>query len=40
MQKDSAPKDLSDAFDLMYFFVNADTLGDYISENPNYFITK
>ena len=40
MQKDSAPKDLSDAFDLMFFFVNADTLGDYISENPNYFITK
>ena len=40
MQKDSAPKDLLDAFDLMYFFVNADTLGDYISENPNYFITK
>ena len=40
MQKDSAPKDLSDAFDLMYFFVNADTLGEYTSENPNYFITK
>ena len=40
MQKDNAPKDLSDAFDLMYFFVNADTLSDYISDNPNYFITK
>ena len=40
MQKDSAPKDLSESFDLMYFFVNADTLGEYTSENPNYFITK
>lgn len=40
MQKDSAPKDLLDAFELMFFFVNADTLGDFISENPNYFITK
>ena len=40
MQKDNAPKNLSDAFDLMYFFLNADTLSDYISENPSYFITK
>lgn len=40
MQKNSAPKDLSDAFDMFYFFVNADTLEGYISENPNYFITK
>jgi len=40
MQKDSAPKNLSDAFDLMFFFVNADTLGEFISDNPNYFITK
>ena len=40
MQKNSAPKDLSEAFDLHYFFINADTLSDYIEANPNYFITK
>ena len=40
MQKNSAPKDLSEAFDLLYFFINADTLSDYIDANPNYFITK
>ena len=40
MQKNSVPKDLSDAFDLMYFFVNADTLENYTDENPGYFVTK
>ena len=40
LQKDSAPKDLSDAFDLFYFLITPDTLDEYISENPNYFITK
>lgn len=40
MQKDSAPKDLSEAFDLFYLLINPDTLDSYISDNPNYFITK
>ena len=40
MQKDSAPKDLSDAFNLMFFFVNPENLEEFISDNPNYFITK
>lgn len=40
MQKNTAPKDLSDAFDLFYYFINADTLESYISDNPNYFISK
>ena len=40
MQKDNAPKDLSEAFDLMYFFITPDSLSDYISDNPYYFITK
>ena len=40
MQKNRAPKDLSDAFDLFYFFINADTLEEYIADNPNYFISK
>ena len=40
MQKNTAPKDLSEAFDLFYYFVNPDTLESYISDNPNYFITK
>ena len=40
LQKDSAPKDLSDAFDLFYFLITPDTLDSYISDNPNYFITK
>lgn len=40
MQKDSAPKDLYEAFDYVYFFLNPDTLSDYVEANPNYFITK
>ena len=40
MQKDTAPKDLYEAFDYVYFFLNPDTLSDYVEANPNYFITK
>ena len=40
MQKDNAPKDLYEAFDYVYFFLNPDTLSEYIEANPNYFITK
>lgn len=40
MQKNSAPKDLSEAFDLFYVIINPDTLGDYISQNENYFVSK
>lgn len=40
MQKSSAPKNLSEAFDLFYFFINGDTISEYIEANPNYFITK
>ena len=40
LQKNSAPKDLSEAFDLSFYFINADTLDEYIAENPNYFVTK
>ena len=40
MQKDTAPKDLFEAFDYVYFFLNPDTLSDYVEANPNYFITK
>ena len=40
MQKNSAPKDLYDAFGLFYYFINADTLDSYIAENPNYFVAK
>ena len=40
MQKNSAPKDLYDAFGLFYFFINADTLDSYLAENPNYFVAK
>ena len=40
IQKNSAPKDLSEAFDLHYFLINGDTLSEYVSENPNYFVTK
>lgn len=40
MQKSTAPKDLSEAFDMFYYFVNPDTIESYISDNPNYFITK
>ena len=40
MQKNNAPKDLSEAFDLFYYLINPDTLGNYISENENYFVSK
>lgn len=40
MQKDNAPKDLSEAFDLMYFLIDPDTISDFISDNPNFFITQ
>ena len=40
MQKSTAPKDLSEAFDMFYYFVNPETIESYISDNPNYFITK
>lgn len=40
MQKNSAPKDLSKAFDLLYYLIDADTLSNFIEANPNYFITK
>lgn len=40
MQKDNAPKDLSEAFDLMYYFINPRTVASFISQNPYYFVTK
>ncbi len=40
MQKNSAPKDLSVAFDFFYYLICPDTLESYISNNENYFITK
>ena len=40
MQKNSAPKDLSEAFDYFYYLICPDTLESYISENASYFITK
>ena len=41
VMNDSAPKDLDKAFDINYFFVNADTLADFNSkENDQYFVTK
>jgi len=40
LKKNSAPKDLSKAFDLMYYFITPDTLSSFIADNPNYFITK
>ena len=40
MQKNTAPKDLSEAFDYFYYLICPDTLESYISENSSYFITK
>lgn len=40
MQKNTAPKDLSEAFDYFYYLICPDTLESYISENESYFITK
>ncbi len=40
MQKNSAPKDLSEAFDLFYVLINPDTLDSYVSQNENYFVSK
>ena len=40
MQKNTAPKDLSEAFDYFYYLICPDTLDSYISDNASYFITK
>jgi len=40
MEKDSAPKDPAAAFEMRYFFINPDTLSDFVSDNPDYFISK
>ena len=40
MEKDSAPKDPAAAFGMKFYFINPDTLSDFISENPDYFIAK
>lgn len=40
MEKDSVPKDPAAAFEMRYFFINPDTLSDFISDNPDYFISK
>ena len=40
MEKDSVPKDPSTAFGMRYFFINPDTISDFISDNPDYFISK
>lgn len=40
MQKDTVPKDLSEAFDMAYYFINPDTISEFIEENPAFFISK
>ena len=40
LQKNSAPKDLSEAFDLFYVLITPDTLDSYVSQNENYFVSK
>jgi len=40
MEKDSVPKDPVAAFGMRYFFINPDTLSNFIAENPDYFVTK
>lgn len=40
MQKDSAPKDLSEAFSYFFYLVCPDTLESFIAMDPNYFVTK
>ena len=39
IRKDSAPKNLSDTFDIFFSFINPGTLSGFISENPNYFVS-
>ena len=40
IRKDTAPKDLSKAFDYMFYFINEHTYAEFIERNPSYFITK
>ena len=40
LQKESVPKDLYETFDMFFFFLDGDTLSNFIDENPSYFISK
>ena len=40
LQKDTVPKDLYETFEMFYYFINGDTLPNFIDDNPSYFITK
>ena len=40
IRKDSVPKDLSETFDSFFFFLNPSTLSEFLTENPNYFVSK
>ena len=40
MQKDDAPKDLDEAFDYLYFFLDQNSLATFNEENEKYFVTK
>ena len=40
MQKDAAPKDLSEAFDLFFYLVCPATLEEFISHDSKFFVTQ
>jgi len=40
MQKDTAPKDLDEAFDYNYFLLDQNSLSSFIDKNEYYFVTQ
>ena len=40
LQKDTVPKNLDETFEMFFYFINGDTLSNFIDDNPSYFISK
>jgi len=40
MHKDTAPKDLERAFGYQYFFLNQDSLSEFVDQNPRFFVSS
>lgn len=40
LKKSNVSKDLSETFDMFYFFINEESLSEFLEERPKYFVSK
>jgi hypothetical protein len=40
LKKTTLPKDLSETFDMFFFFLNENTFSEFLEANPKYFVSK